>query len=131
MKIEKNNAEDSIKYFFNSNYCENGMTSPLLVAYNIKDRDCVRALLNFGADPSLIDNKTKKCLTQLIKEEKSNSSHNSMKQVLSDCFMQLIVQNNLASLKQFLSSGFEINLNEDEDKHTLPDDNSYLHWAVL
>jgi hypothetical protein len=87
-------------------------------------------LLNFGADPSLIDTKTKKCLTQLVNEEKANSQ-NSMKQVLSDCFMQLIVQNNLTSLKQFLSSGFEINLNEDEDKHSLPDNNSYLHWAVL
>ena len=127
---EKNYAEESVKYFFNSNYCENGTTSPLLVAYSIKDRDLVRALLNFGADPSLIDNKTKKCLTQLVKEESTNGQ-NSMKQVLADCFMQLIVQNNLTSLKQFISSGFEINLNEDDNKHTLPDNNSYLHWAAL
>lgn len=125
---EKTNEEYNIKYFFNSNYCENGTTNPLLVAYNLKSRDIVRALLNFGADPGLIDNKNKKCLTQLIKED----TNNSMKQVLSDCFMQLIVQNNLISLKQFLSSGFEINLNEDDFKNiTLPDNNTYLHWAAL
>lgn len=122
---EKQNAEESVKYFFNSNYCENGQTSPLLVAYELKDRDLVRALLNFGADPSLIDNKHKKSLTQLVKQDKSEN----FQQVLSDCFMQLIVQNNLTSLKQFILSGFEINTKHESG--CLPDNNSFLHWAAL
>jgi len=123
-KEKKETTEEQLKYFFNSNYCENSTTNPLLVAYRLKNRDLVRALLNFGADPSLIDIKNQKCFTQLVKQDKDKD----MKQVLSDCFMQLIVQNNLNSLKLFISSGFEIN---DYDEITLPDNNTYLHWASL
>lgn len=84
----------------------------------------MRALLNFGADPSLADTKHKKCLTQLVME---NQLDDSMKQLLSDSFMQAIAQNNLKIIKQFLDSGFEENLN----KKCLPDENTYLHWAVM
>lgn len=122
--IEKKDLKDSLKYFFNSNFCENGTTNPLIIAYKLQNRDILRALLNLGADPSLIDVKHKKCLTQLINEDTSDSS---MKQLLNDSFMQAIAQNNHSSLNQFLASGFDLN----GDKNGLPDGNTYLHWAVM
>jgi len=85
----------------------------------------MRALLNFGADPSLIDIKHKKCLTQLVNEESDINS--PMKQLLNDSFMQAIAQNNLVILGQFLTSGFQLS----GAKNCLPDDNTYLHWAVM
>ncbi len=89
----------------------------------------LRTLLNFGADPSLADTKTRKCLTELINEEKGdNPMASQMKQLLSDCFMQSIVQVNIQSIRQYLRSGFELN-NIDEAR--LPDGNTYLHWAVM
>ena len=122
--IKLDNKDEKIKYFFNTNYCENRTTNPLIVAYELKDRDLMRALLNFGADPSLTDIKNKKCLTQLVIE---NETDESMKQLLSDSFMQAIVMNNLNIIRQFLESGFQKNLN----KKCLPDENTYLHWAVM
>lgn len=50
-----------------------------------------------------------------------------MKQLLSDCFMQAIVQNNLVSLGQYLHAGFDVNSSET----SLPDKCSYLHWACM
>lgn len=94
------------------------------MAYTLKDRDILRALLSLGADPSLIDVKHKKCLTQLIKEDTSNEN---MKQLLNDSFMQAIAQNNLTTLNQFLTSGFELN----SSTTCLPDDNTYLHWSAM
>lgn len=52
-----------------------------------------------------------------------------MIQLVSDCFMQSIVQSNLTTVRQFLSAGFDLNLAE--SRCTLPDNNSYLHWAVM
>lgn len=61
------NSEESIKYFFNSNFCENGTTSPLLVAYYLKDKDIIKILLNFGADPGLADLKSQKMFDSAYK----------------------------------------------------------------
>ena len=122
IQIAKKDTKISVKYFFNYNYCEQNTTNPLIVAYTLKDRDIMRALLSLGADPSLIDVKHKKCLTQLIKED---ASDDQMKQLLNDSFMQAIVQNNLTSLNQFLTSGFELN------SSCLPDGNTFLHWAAM
>ncbi len=100
-----------------------------MIAYRLKDKDLLRTLLNFGADPSLADTKTRKCLTELILEDKGDKAMASqMKQLLSDCFMQSIVQINLQSIRQYLRSGFE--LNNVGESH-LPDGNTYLHWAVM
>ena len=102
------------------------------MAYRIKDKDLLRTLLNFGADPSLADTKTHKCLTDLIKEENSDKNLASqMKQLLSDCFMQSIVQLNIQSIRQFLRSGFDLNNSSLNGETRLPDSNSYLHWAVM
>lgn len=94
-----------------------------MVAYEQKNCDIIRTLLNFGADPSLVDQKNGKCLLSLINQENSSV----MLQVLSDSFMQSIVQNNLNSVKQFLKAGFDAN----GVSVVLPDDNSYLHWACM
>lgn len=128
---ENKNSSESVKYFFNTNYCVNGTTNPLLVAYSMKDRDLIRALLNFGADPSLADTKTNKNLTQLIYEDAQQASDekSSMKQLLSDCFMQSIVQNDERALRQFVESGLEVNIRD--ESVVLPDQNTYLHWAAL
>lgn len=125
-------SDENLKYFFNSNYCENGTTNPLLIAYRLKDKDLIRTLLNFGADPGLADLITKKSLIQLIHNEKSTDSnhYNQMMQLLSGCFMQAIVQINIHSLNLFLSAGFELNV-ADKKVISLPDENSYLHWAVM
>lgn len=117
--------DDSLKYFFNANYCENNTSSPLLVAYSLRDKDLIRTLLNFGADPSLKDLKSNKCLMDFVLDE----SDLSMIQLVSDCFMQSIVQSNLTTVRQFLSAGFDLNITESHC--TLPDNNSYLHWAVM
>lgn len=53
----------------------------------------------------------------------------SMIQLVSDCFMQSIAQSNLTTVRQFLSAGFDLNL--PESSLSLPDNNSYLHWAVM
>lgn len=141
--IAKANSDDSVKYFYNSNYCENGTTSPLLVAFYMKERDLIRTLLNFGADPGLADLKTKKCLVELINESYGldENQHLQMKQLLSDCFMQSIVQNNIKIVRQYLTAGFDLNStsqfaignNNDNNKKliSLPDNNTYLHWAVM
>ncbi len=125
-------SDDNLKYFFNSNYCENGTTNPLLIAYRLKDKDLIRTLLNFGADPGLADFTTKKSLIELINKEKLTDSnyYNQMMQLLSGCFMQAIVQTNIHSLNLFLSAGFELNI-ADKKVVSLPDENSYLHWAVM
>lgn len=94
-----------------------------MVAYEQKDCDIIRTLLNFGADPSLIDQKNNKCLLNLINEDNSSTMH----QVLSDSFMQAIVLNNKNSIKQYLKAGFDVN----NRSVILPDDNSYLHWACM
>ncbi|RNA00697.1 hypothetical protein BpHYR1_010564, partial [Brachionus plicatilis] len=120
---DNQNKHEEIKYFFNSNYCQNGTTSPLLVAYEQKDCDIMRTLLNFGADPSLIDEKNGKCLFSLINDDNSST----MQQLFSDSFMQAIVQNNVISVKQYLKAGFDVN----NKSVILPDDNSYLHWACM
>ena len=57
-----------------------------------------------------------------------------MRQLLNDSFMQAIVQANVHSVRQFLASGFDVNSNNPTEKRSfsrLPDDNSYLHWAVM
>ena len=95
----------------------------MLVAYEQKNCDIIRTLLNFGADPSLVDQKNGKCLLSLINQDNSSV----MLQVLSDSFMQSIVQNNLNSVKQYLKAGFDAN----GASVVLPDDNSYLHWACM
>ena len=130
------NSEENLKYFFNTNFCENNTTNPLLVAYRLKDKDLLRTLLNFGADPSLADTKTHKCLTELINEENSekNPVAAQMKQLLNDCFMQAIVQLNEHSIRQFLRSGFDLNRDSSSSlagDQRLPDGNTYLHWAVM
>jgi hypothetical protein len=117
-----------LKFFFNSNYCVNGTTNPLLVAYGLKDKDLIRSLLNFGADPSLKDTKEKKCLVELIYESKNES----MLQLLSDSFMQTLVQNNVASARQYVQAGFDLNTNNVNGMRiSVPDNNSYLHWACM
>ncbi|CAF0708130.1 unnamed protein product [Brachionus calyciflorus] len=123
---DNQNSDESVKYFFNSNYCENETTSPLLIAYHLKDRDLIRTLLNFGADPGLTDSKSKKCLIELINEDDSADAE-PMRQLLSDSFMQSIVQNNLISLAHYLHAGFDVN----NSSVSLPDKNSYLHWACM
>jgi ankyrin repeat protein len=98
------------------------------MAYRLKDKDLIRTLLNFGADPGLIEPSSNKCLTELIKSNASNSEEaRQMKELLSDCFMQAIAQNNAHSVRLFLHSNIDLN---DHEAH-LPDGNSYLHWAVL
>jgi hypothetical protein len=117
-----------VKFFFNSNYCVNATTNPLLVAYGLKDKDLIRSLLNFGADPSLRDLKQKKCLVELIYESKNES----MLQLLSDSFMQSLVQNNTLSVRQYVQAGFDLNTNNVNGMRiTIPDNNSYLHWACM
>lgn len=115
-----------MKYFFNANYCENNTSSPLLVAYSFRDKDLLRTLLNFGADPSLKDLKSNKCLIDLLRDE----TDKSIIQLVSDCFMQSIVQGNLTALRQYISAGFQLNV-ADSTGLSLPDNNSYLHWAVM
>ena len=85
----------------------------------------IRVLLSLGADPSVIDIKTTKSFTLLLKEDQNES----MRNLLNDCFMQAIVQNNLKTLNQFLNSGFEVNLSL--HSNNLPDQNSLLHWSIL
>jgi hypothetical protein len=51
-----------------------------------------------------------------------------MIQLLSDCFMQAIVQSNVVSLRQYIRAGFELNR---PGASLLPDGNSYLHWATM
>jgi hypothetical protein len=53
-----------------------------------------------------------------------------MLQLLSDSFMQSIVQNNLLSVRQYLRGGFDLNNNLNHKIH-LPDKNTYLHWACM
>lgn len=96
------------------------------MAYALRDKDLIRTLLNFGADPSLRDTKTNKCLLDLIRE--TGDSAADIAQLVSDCFMQSIVQANVASLEQYLRAGFELNPG---GRLVLPDANSYLHWAVM
>jgi hypothetical protein len=112
----------------------NGTTNPLLVAYGLKDKDLIRSLLNFGADPSLKDLKEKKCMVELVLEGKNES----MLQLLSDSFMQALVQNNLMSIRQYIAAGFDLNLNNNNNNSSgsnmrisIPDNNSYLHWACM
>lgn len=83
----------------------------------------MRTLLNFGADPSLKDLKSNKCLIDFLHEETDPGIY----QLVSDCFMQSIVQANSSSVRQYLSAGFELNPPES----SLPDNNSYLHWAAI
>jgi hypothetical protein len=110
----------------------------------MKDRDLIRTLLNFGADPGLIDLKTKKCLIELINDSYGldDNQQLQMKQLLSDCFMQSIVQNNIRNVRQYLTAGFDLNStsqimignnnnNNNKKLIILPDNNTYLHWAVM
>lgn len=83
-------------------------------------------MLNFGADPSLREPVNKKCLIEIVNEEKDASLKTSMLQLLGDSFMQALVQNNLASIRQFIQAGFDFN-----QQSFLPDQNSYLHWACM
>lgn len=85
----------------------------------------MRTLLNFGADPSLKDLKSNKCLIDFLREETDPGIY----QLVSDCFMQSIVQANSSNVRQYLSAGFE--LNPPESSCSLPDKNSYLHWAAM
>ena len=122
----KNSSDEGVKYFFNTNYCENGTSSPLLVAYSLKEKDIVRTLLNFGADPSLKELKSHRSLIDMIREADADPS---MVHLVSDCFMQAIVQANVAMIKQYLRAGFD--LNAPSSASSLPDANSYLHWAAM
>lgn len=110
------------KYFFNLNYCDNQTKTPLHVAYELLDYDIIRTLLNFGANPGIKDVSNNKTLTKLILE----SNNHTLKQILTDCLLQAIAQNNLFKINQLINSGIDINNNDD-----LIEKNSYLHWAVL
>ena len=124
--IVATNVDDIIKYFFNTNYCENGTTSPLMVAYRLQDRDLLRTLLNFGADPGLADLVTHKCLIESLSGGDETPATSGIRQLLNDAFMQAVVQCNIRSLRQYVQAGFDVNAAE-----VLPDGNTYLHWAVM
>lgn len=123
-KVEGSGNEELIerKYFFNEPYCENNTKTPLQIAFNLQNRDIVRALLTFGADPSVKDLQTNKTFYQLVKE--SNDSH--MKQIFTDTLFQAIVQNDINQIILFINSGYDLNT-----KDNLIDANSLLHWAAI
>jgi ankyrin repeat protein len=122
VETSENNELIERKCFFNEPYCENNTKTPLQVAFNLKNRDIVRALLTCGADPSIKDPQTNKTFYQIVQE----SNDSNMKQVFTDTLFQAIVQNDINQILYFINSGFDLNI-----KENLIDDNSLLHWAAI